>query len=212
MNDNANWRAARLDELERRGRDIPVREHFGIKAFGINAYEPGEDGVLIPAHDEAGSGQEELYVVLDGNATFEVDGQVIEAPAGTFLSVRPAARRKAVGDGTVLAIGGTPGEGYQGVDWGEAWPFHKDSMTAYGEERYADALEAVRAGLEVTPDNPALHFNYACFATCAGETGEETFAHLRRSVELLPRFREDARRDDDLAALRDDPRFDEALR
>jgi hypothetical protein len=42
MNDNANWRAARLDELERRGRDIPVREHFGIKAFGINAYEPGE--------------------------------------------------------------------------------------------------------------------------------------------------------------------------
>jgi hypothetical protein len=38
------------------------------------------------------------------------------------------------------------------------------------------------------------------------------FAHLKRSVELLPRFREDARRDDDLAAVRDDPRFEEALR
>ena len=31
-------------------------------------------------------------------------------------------------------------------------------------------------------------------------------------VELLPRFREDARRDDDFAAVRDDPRFEEALR
>jgi hypothetical protein len=46
----------------------------------------------------------------------------------------------------------------------------------------------------------------------AGETDDETFAHLRRSVELRPRFREDARRDDDLAAIRDDPRFEEALR
>jgi hypothetical protein len=31
-------------------------------------------------------------------------------------------------------------------------------------------------------------------------------------VELLPRFGKDARRDDDLAALREDPRFEEALR
>jgi len=85
-------------------------------------------------------------------------------------------------------------------------------MTAYGEQRYADALEAVRGGLEHTPANAGLHYNYACFATLAGDTGDETFHHLRRSVELLPRFREDARRDDDLAAVRDDPRFEEALR
>jgi hypothetical protein len=46
----------------------------------------------------------------------------------------------------------------------------------------------------------------------AGETGDETFAHLRRSVELSPRFREDARNDSDFDAVRDDPRFEEALR
>ena len=212
MNDNPKPQVARLDDIERRGRDIPVREHLGIHAFGINAYASGEDGMLIGEHDEAGSGQEELYVVLEGNATFEVDGQTIEAPAGTFVSVQPKSRRKATGDGTVLAIGATPGEAYQAIDWGEAWSFHRDSMEAYGEERYADALEAVRRGLELMPDGAGLHFNYACFATCAGETGDETFAHLRRAVELLPRFREDARRDDDLAALRDDPRFEEALR
>jgi hypothetical protein len=85
-------------------------------------------------------------------------------------------------------------------------------MTAYGEERYADALEAVRCALEQMPDHAGLHYNYACFAALAGDTGDETFVHLRRSVELLPRFGEDARRDDDLAALRDDPRFEEALR
>ena len=212
MSDTPKWHVARLDDIERRERDIPVREHLGIHAFGINAYTPSEDGTLISEHDESGSGQEELYLVLDGNAIFEVDGDTFDAPAGTFVFVGPESRRKATGDGTVLAVGGTPGEAYQGIDWGEAWSFHRESMKAYGEERYADAVEAVRDGLQRMPDNAGLHFNYACFATLAGDTGDETFVHLRRSVELLPRFREDARRDDDLAAVRDDPRFEEALR
>jgi hypothetical protein len=212
MNERPRWKIARLDEIERRGRDIPVREHLGIQAFGINAYTPGEDGTLVNEHDESGSGQEELYIVLDGNVTFEVDGETVDASPGTLVFAGPASRRKATGDGTVLAVGGTPGEAYQGIDWGEAWPFHRDSMTAYGEQRYADALEAVRAALAHVPDHAGLHYNFACFAALTGDTGEETFAHLRRAVELLPRFREDARRDDDFAALRDDPRFEEALR
>ena len=212
MNDKPNWKVARLDDIERRGRDIPVREHFGIQAFGINAYTPGEDGTLINEHDEAGSGQEELYIVLDGTATFEIDGETFEAQPGTLVFVGPESRRTATGDGTILAVGATPGQAYEGILWGEAWPFHSESMTAYGEQRYADAFEAVRGGLERVPDHAGLHYNYACFSTLAGETGDDTFAHLRRSVELRPRFREDARRDDDLAAVRDDPRFEEALR
>ncbi len=212
MNDEQNWKVARLDEIERRDRDIPVREHLGIHSFGINGFVRGVDGTLINEHDEAGSGQEELYFVVDGTATFEVDGETIEAPQGTLLYVGPEARRKATGDATILAMGGTPGEVYQAIDWGEAWQFHRESLTAYGEQRYGDAVEAVRAGLELMPDHAGLHFNYACFATLAGDTSDETFDHLRRSVELLPRFREDARRDDDFASVRDDPRFDEALR
>ncbi len=211
MNDSAKWQIARLDDIERRGRSIPVREHLGIHAFGINAYRRGEDGTLINEHDEAG-GQEELYIVLDGGATFEIDGETVDAPAGTFLYVPPEARRKATGDGTVLAIGGTVGEAYQAIDWGQAWPFHSASLTAYGEKRYADALASVREGLEREPDHPGLHYNYACFATLAGETGDETFGHLHRSVELFPQFRTQARSDDDFAAVRDDPRFEEALR
>jgi AraC-like ligand binding domain len=212
MNDTRNWKVAQLGEIERRGRDIPVREHFGIHAFGINAFTPGEDGTLIGEHDEAGSGQEELYLVVDGTVTFEVDGETFDAVPGTLVFVRPESQRKATGDGTVLAVGATPGEVYQAVDWGEAWQFHRDSMKAYGEQRYADALAAVRGGLERMPDHAGLHFNYACFATLAGDTSDETFDHLRRAIELLPRFREDATRDDDLAAIRDDPRFEQALR
>ena len=212
MSDNPNWQVARLEDIERRDRDIPVREHLGIHAFGINAFTPGEDGMLISEHDESGSGQEELYLVLDGNATFEIDGETLDAPAGTFVFVRPDSRRKATGNGTVLALGATPGEAYQALDWGDAWLFHRDSMTAYGEQRYADALQAVRGGLEQMPDHPGLHYNYACFATLAGDTGDEMFGHLRRSVQLHPSFREQARRDEDLAAVRDDPRFEQALR
>ena len=81
MNDKPKWQVARLEDIERRGRDIPVREHLGIHAFGINAYTPGEDHTLISEHDESGSGQEELYIVLDGNAIFEVDGETVDAPA-----------------------------------------------------------------------------------------------------------------------------------
>jgi hypothetical protein len=204
MNDTPNWKVAQLDDIERRGRDIPVREHLGIHAFGINAFTPGEDGTLVNEHDEAGSGQEELYV--------EVDGEAVHAQSGTLVFVGPESRRKVTGDGTVLVVGATPGEAYQGIDWGDAWPFHSESMTAYGEQRYGDALEAVRGALEHMPDHAGLHYNYACFATLAGDTSDDTFAHLRRSVELRPQFREDARRDDDFAAVRDDPRFEQALR
>ena len=212
MNDKPTWKVARLDDIERRGRDIPVREHLGIRAFGINAYPPGEDGMLIGDHTEAGSGQEELYIVLDGNATFEIDGETIDAPAGTFVFVPPGSRRKATGDGTVLAIGATPGEAYEALDWGEAWPFNAEAMAAYRQQRYADAAAAMRRGLEQLPDSAGLNYNYACFATLAGEVDDETFDRLRRGVEGFPPFRQQARVDEDLAAVRDDPRFEEALR
>ena len=211
MSAKPKWQVARLDDIERRGRDIPVREHLGIHAFGVNAFTPSDEGILVSEHDEVGSGQEELYLVLDGNATFELDGETVDAPAGTFVYVPPGTRRKATGEGTVLALGATPGEVYQALDWGEAWSFHRDSLIAYGEQRYGDALDAVRNGLERMPENGGLHYNYACFATLSGDTSDETFGHLKRSVELFPPFRTQAPRDDDFAAVRDDPRFEAAL-
>jgi mannose-6-phosphate isomerase-like protein (cupin superfamily) len=211
MNDRPKWKVAHLDDIERRGRDIPVREHLGMRAFGINAFTPSEEGRLVNDHDETGTGQEELYVVLDGQVTFEIDGETVEARPGTLVFVGPEARRTATGTGTLLVVGAAPGEAYEGVDWGDAWPFHRESIAAYQDRRYGDALAAVRGALEHMPDHAGLHYNYACFATLAGDTSDDTFAHLRRSVELRPRFRDEARRDGDFAAVRDDGRFAEAL-
>jgi hypothetical protein len=135
----------------------------------------------------------------------------VEAPTGTFVSVPPGVRRKATGDATVLVIGGTPGQPYQALDWGEARPMHDESMAAYTEQRYADAAAAVRRGLERFPDHAGLNYNYACFATLAGEVDDETFVRLRKGVEGFPPFREAARGDQDLASVRDDPRFEKAL-
>ena len=42
-----NWKVAQLDRIERLGRDIPVREHLGIRSFGINGFVRGDDGTLI---------------------------------------------------------------------------------------------------------------------------------------------------------------------
>src|SRR3954466_10817114 len=126
MNDKPKFRVARLDEIEKRGSFIPVREHLGIHSFGINVRTVGDDGTLINEHDEAG-GQEEVYFVVDGIASFEVDGEKFEAPAGTFVSVPPELKRKATGDATVLALGGTPGEAYVAMGWGEACALPRES-------------------------------------------------------------------------------------
>ena len=123
-----------------------------------------------------------------------------------FFTRRTVASLIAAGVLVAFAVARAP------INWGEAWSFHQASMAAYGEQCYAEALESVRGGLEHTPDHPGLNYNYACFAALAGDSSDETFAHLRRSVELFPSFREQARRDDDFTSVRDDPRFEEALR
>jgi hypothetical protein len=60
MNEKPNWRVAHLDDVERRGSEIPMREHLGIHAFGINAFATGADGTLVNDHDETETGQEEF--------------------------------------------------------------------------------------------------------------------------------------------------------
>jgi hypothetical protein len=103
----------------------PVRRHFGIRSFGVNAYVAHADGVtVIAAHDEVsedGTSHEELYFVASGHATFTVAGETLEAPAGTFVFVDdPAATRGALArtaGTTVLAFGAEPGAAFQVSEW-----------------------------------------------------------------------------------------------
>ena len=84
-----------------------ARKALGTSAFGFNLVEI-EPGGALPEHDEAGSGQVELYVVLEGEATISVDGEELPAPAGTFASLDPTTRNSAT------TIGSAPPE--QGGD------------------------------------------------------------------------------------------------
>jgi|SRR5438034_4949469 len=205
------WQVVRIDEIERRDAWIPIRDALGIRAFGINAFVRDENDSVIGSHSEAGTGHQELYVVLDGHATFTVDGEEVDAPAGTLVFVgEPGSQRGATGEATVLAIGAKPGEPYAVLDWERAWRWNRDALRLYREERYAEAAEVLRDGLAVHPEHAGMHYNLACFASLAGEE-DDAFSHLRRAVELHPQFRDAAREDTDFDPVRGDPRFEEAL-
>jgi hypothetical protein len=123
------WSAVSLDELPLLDEgDLPawrpVRHGLELEAFGVNAWHGRAAGdELIDDHDEVedGGGQEELYFVVSGRAEFTIDGDRVDAPAGTFVALRdPALRRSAVAGeaGTVvLAVGGYRGRAFSPSDW-----------------------------------------------------------------------------------------------
>jgi tetratricopeptide (TPR) repeat protein len=211
----SSWRTATLDEIEPRERWLPIRDHLGITAFGINAWMGREAcDWVIPEHSEEPTGHEELYLVLEGRARFTVDGEEVEAPAGTLVFVPdPEGRRgaTALDPGTlVLSIGNKPGEAYSVQQWEQSWEYNQPAMQLYRQARYAEAADVLRKGVAAMPDNANLHYNLACFAALSGST-DEAFDHLRRSIELAPAFREAASADSDFDPIRHDPRFAKML-
>lgn len=98
-----------------------ARKALGTSAFGYNLVEIGPGGQM-PEHDESGSGQVELYIVLEGEAVMRLDGEDHPAPAGTFASIEPAASRAILNRSdapvTALLIGVDPGGGYEPMSWG----------------------------------------------------------------------------------------------
>jgi tetratricopeptide (TPR) repeat protein len=202
------------DENDLRVR-MDIRRQFGVGAFGISAYRSVTTGQLVGEHDEAGfrlglSGQEELYVVVSGRATFTVNGEQLAAPAGSIVFVRdPAATRGAVAEEpgtTILAIGGKVGEAFL--------PLPEDfipAFDAYNAKDYERSLEEYRRLLEGDfPRKAGIHFNIACNAALLGRT-DDAIAHLREAIEADPQAAELARTDTDLDSIRDDPRFAELV-
>jgi hypothetical protein len=206
--------AVALDDIvpgeEHDGRvPLNIRRHFDIRGFGVRANRSVGEGHVIGEHDEVGlgaSGQEELYLVLSGAATFTVGDEEIDAPAGTLVFVRdPATRRGAVAKEagtTVLAIGGTPGKPYE-LSLGELM---SPMWDAYRAEDYEGALAALQPVLVERPQALVL-FNVACMEARLGRV-DDAIVHLRQAVEDDDRIKEHIRTDEDLTSLRDDPRFE----
>ena len=203
-----------LPALPQHLRWATVRHHLGISAFGINAWtadEPGKE--IIEEHDELGrraGKHEELYVVVKGSATFTVDGETVDAPAGTFVFVRdPAAKRKAVAaepETTVLVIGGRPGEAFEPSAWERSAP----ALGYFATKEYHKAAEFLSKAREESPDDAGVLFNLACAESLLGRT-EDAIGHLRESIENDHSFRELAETDSDFDPIREDTRFRELV-
>jgi mannose-6-phosphate isomerase-like protein (cupin superfamily) len=185
----------------------PVRRHFGIQAFGVNAYTAAEVGQeVVERHTEEVRGHEELYVVISGRAAFTLDGEEADAPMGTALFIKePSVERSAIAmepGTTVLAMGGKPGTPYTPGPW--EWVFAASAMGESGD--YERAVSELEDGLEVLPDNPALLYRLACWEAVAGRD-EDALVHLTSAVARREGLREHAWSEDAFASIRDDPRF-----
>ena len=207
---------ARLDDIEEiddgRCPFRPVRHHFGIMTFGVNAMTARSDGDrLINEHEEAEpESSEELYVVVSGHARFELDGEVQDAPAGTLVHVPAGIKRTAFAQEagtTVLAIGAGPaGKPYQPGGWELFAPLFP--LFASGD--YEEGADRAQALIANDPPFGSVYYNTACFEARAGRI-DAALAHLRRAVELGPSLAELARDDEDLTALREHAEFEEIV-
>jgi tetratricopeptide (TPR) repeat protein len=210
----SGYAVAHIDEIDELtdGREPwrPVRHHFGITSFGINAWTGANAGDrIINEHDEADDANEELYVVTQGRAAFELDGERVDAPTGTFVFVPAGVRRTAFADEpgtTLVAIGGVPGKAYTPGGW-ELWA---PLRPLYEAGDYAAVVERGRELIEANPGYAEPLYNLACCEALVGET-DDAIRHLGQAIELYEPLREFAAKDSDLDPLREQPAFKELV-
>jgi tetratricopeptide (TPR) repeat protein len=207
----ATWTTAQFQDIDEisdgRVPWRPVRHHFGIGSFGVNVFTGREAGDrIINEHDETDDGNEELYLVHSGRARFELDGETLDAPAGTLVFAKPEAKRTAFAEEpntTLVAMGGVPGKAYESHGW-EIWAPLQPLYQAGEYEQVADRLDSDLA--EDAPW-PMLHYNAACIYSLTGRK-EKALTHLGRAMELAPdNVRGYAENDGDLEAIRGEPAF-----
>jgi len=99
---------------------ILARRGLGLTAFGMNLVRLPAGGSIVE-HDESGSGQVEVYAILEGEGVFAIDGTEHDAPAGTWVRLDPEVKRNILNRSdaplTALLIGCPADTGYEPIDW-----------------------------------------------------------------------------------------------
>jgi mannose-6-phosphate isomerase-like protein (cupin superfamily) len=96
-----------------------VRPGLDITAFGANIMNLPPD-YSTKSHDESESGQQELYVALQGSGTVDIDGQQLPLDADHLVKVDPGTPRVLSSGAAglrVLCVGGVPGGVYEPPEW-----------------------------------------------------------------------------------------------
>ena len=183
-----SWNVVNLSELER----LPVGEHglewrpirsaLGIEAFGMNAYTSAVvGGEIVEEHTQESLGHEEVYVVVSGHATFTLDGEEVDAPAGTIVHLpEPATKRTAVSRDpgtTVLAVGAKRGEAFTPSGWEVS--FRANHLPP------DEAVRLVSEWVEAHPADAPGFYNLACYRMRAGDR-DGALADFRHAFELDP--------------------------
>ena len=182
----------------------PIRHQLDIRTFGINAWRGASGDEVIKRHDESESGAPELYVVMSGHATFTIGTDEVDAPAGTLVYLDDVAQKrhavaKEAGT-TVLAVGGVPG-----THEASAWEYFFPALPLLRIGDYDAARRTLEEGMK-EKEAPVMHYQLACVEALAGNR-ERALDELAIAVEGSDRYREHAQTDEDLASIRDDPRF-----
>lgn len=185
---------------------LPVRRALDVGAFGVNAFRAARAGDLVVEGHQESPGQEEMYVVVCGRATFTINGEDCDAPAGTVIFVAdPAAHRGAIAteDATVvLAVGGWREHPYHALPW-EPIYLAMPQMRSGDWEGAAATIER-EAGDQ--RDSAPVRYRLACIHARTGDT-VQALDELLRAIEINPALRERAREDPALEPLHGDERW-----
>jgi hypothetical protein len=208
----------RIDELETTASEgaewIPLRAELGVHAFGLSAYvgDPGDQ--LVPRHSEkqtpggGAGGHEEVYVVTRGRATFVLDGESIDAPAGTCVFVEPGEGREARAEEagtTVVAVGAPRGEAYRIAPW----EYGSRAARARQLGRIDELDSVVTEGVETYGEHVTMLLGKACVEAQQGRH-DEALGLLERAAadeDFGDWARGEAASEPLLDPVRDDPRF-----
>jgi len=187
---------------------LPLRRTIGFRPFGVNAWLGAKAGDHVIERHREQDGDEELYVVVQGRATFTLGEETVDAPVGMFVHATPGTLREATAaedDTIVLAVGAKPGEAWEPAPW-------EDFYVAFAH-RAAGQVDEARA---LVADTLARHpgtwqgeYNAACFEALEGDD-DAAFVHLRlaheRAADVIEKYAPD---DGDLTRLHADPRWRE---
>ncbi len=208
------YQIAQLDDIEvvSDGRCPwrPVRHHLGITAFGVNAWTAVNAGDrIINEHDEENE-DEELYVVLDGRARFEIDGETVDAPSGSLVFVPPGRQAHRVRRGGRDDDPGhrrDAGQGVRGVGLGAVDADQRAvPERATTRRRPTGAAKSSRRTRSTVPRSTTWPA-----ARASRDEPTTRSSTCAPAIAMSDRMREYARGDTDFDPIRDDPRFVELV-